>query len=197
MSSHPLDAAAYVTNDGVDASAGTICDMSQRRDVLPGDGRDKSANERADRNWTEILQELRVTQTGIQLISGFPLAVAFQSRFTELDSFQLALYLTLVGLAAAATLLGLAPVVMHRRTAHSPRGHRLAASHDRRDHRPYPPARVVRASAGAGRSEPRERGPRFRRPGVSSGRHTSCTVAPLSRGGLARSPRSGPPARVG
>jgi hypothetical protein len=79
-----------------------------------GDGRDESANERADRNWNEILQELRVTQTGIQLISGFLLAVVFQSRFTDLDRYQLTLYLVLVGLAAAATLLGLAPVLMHR-----------------------------------------------------------------------------------
>ena len=83
-------------------------------DPSPGDGRDESANERADRNWNEILQELRVTQTGIQLISGFLLAVVFQSRFTDLDRYQLILYLALVGLAAAATLLGLAPVLMHR-----------------------------------------------------------------------------------
>jgi hypothetical protein len=88
--------------------------MTTRKDALPEDGRDESPNERADRNWVEILQELRVTQTGIQLISGFLLAVAFQSRFEELDSVQLALYLTLVGLAAAATLLGLAPVALHR-----------------------------------------------------------------------------------
>lgn len=95
--------------------------MAKSEDELPRDGRDESANERADRNWTEILQELRVTQTGIQLISGFLLAVAFQSRFVELDSFQLALYLTLVGLSAAATLLGLAPVVMHRAYFHEHR----------------------------------------------------------------------------
>lgn len=88
--------------------------MDGNRDVLPGDGRDESANERADRNWSEILQELRVTQTGTQLISGFLLAVAFQSRFAELDDYQLALYLILVAFAATATLLGLAPVLMHR-----------------------------------------------------------------------------------
>lgn len=88
--------------------------MSDPADAVPHDGRDESANERADRNWNEILQELRVTQTGTQLISGFLLAVAFQSRFTELDAYQLALYLVLVGMAGAATLLGLAPVVIHR-----------------------------------------------------------------------------------
>lgn len=88
--------------------------MANRIDAVPEDGRDESVNEKADRNWDDILQELRVTQTGTQLISGFLLAVAFQSRFDELDSYQLALYLVLVGLAGGATLLGLAPVVMHR-----------------------------------------------------------------------------------
>jgi hypothetical protein len=83
-------------------------------DAVPGDGRDETANQRADRNWNELLQELRVTQTGTQLISGFLLAVAFQSRFPELDEWQLALYVTLVGLAAASTFLGLAVVVVHR-----------------------------------------------------------------------------------
>lgn len=88
--------------------------MRTREDAGIDDGRDETANERADRNWSDILQELRVTLTGIQLISGFLLAVAFQSRFTELDRYQLTLYLVLVALAAAAALFGLAPVLMHR-----------------------------------------------------------------------------------
>jgi hypothetical protein len=83
-------------------------------DAVPGDGRDETANQRADRNWNDLLQELRVTQTGTQLISGFLLAVAFQSRFPELDAWQLSLYVALVGLAAASTFLGLAVVVVHR-----------------------------------------------------------------------------------
>ncbi|MDJ1114756.1 DUF6328 family protein [Microbacterium dauci] len=83
-------------------------------DVAPDDGRNETANERADRNWNDLLQELRVTQTGTQLISGFLLAVAFQSRFPELDEWQLGLYVTLVALAAASTFLGLAVVVVHR-----------------------------------------------------------------------------------
>lgn len=78
------------------------------------DGRDETPNERADRNWDELMQELRVMQTGTQILTGFLLAVAFQQRFTELDAAQLALYVVLVGLAAVATLLALAPVGMHR-----------------------------------------------------------------------------------
>ncbi|MGO4104659.1 DUF6328 family protein [Leifsonia sp. YAF41] len=84
------------------------------RSSQAGDGREETPNERFDRNWNEILQELRVTQTGTQIISGFLLTVAFQQRFAELDNFQMTVYLTLVILAASATAVGLAPVSLHR-----------------------------------------------------------------------------------
>jgi len=83
-------------------------------DVAPGDGRNETPNERSDRNWSDILQELRVALTGTQLIGGFLLAVAFQQRFEELDQYQLVLYLVLVALAGLATIVGLAPVTLHR-----------------------------------------------------------------------------------
>ncbi|WP_213814078.1 DUF6328 family protein [Glaciihabitans sp. dw_435] len=83
-------------------------------DALPGDGRDESETERLDRNWNEMLQELRVAQTGTQILTGFLLTLPFQQRFTELDSFQLDVYLVLVVLAALSTGLGLAPVSLHR-----------------------------------------------------------------------------------
>jgi hypothetical protein len=79
------------------------------------DGRDETRTERFDRNWSDILQELRATQTGTQIMTGFLLAAAFQPRFAELDGYQLWLYLVLVALACTATLLGLAPVILHRR----------------------------------------------------------------------------------
>ncbi len=78
------------------------------------DGRDETPNERADRNWEELLQELRVMQTGTQILTGFLLAVAFQPRFTDMDEFQRDLYVVLVALAALATILALAPVGIHR-----------------------------------------------------------------------------------
>ncbi|MFK4852852.1 DUF6328 family protein [Microbacterium sp. ZW T6_19] len=78
------------------------------------DGRDETPNERADRNWDELMQELRVMQTGTQILTGFLLAVAFQQRFTDLDTLQHDLYIVLVALAAVATILSLAPVGMHR-----------------------------------------------------------------------------------
>lgn len=83
-------------------------------DVDPTDGRDESLNERLDRNWNEILQELRVTQTGTQIFTGFLLTIAFQTRFIELTTFQARVYLVLVITAVLTTALGLAPVNLHR-----------------------------------------------------------------------------------
>lgn len=80
----------------------------------PPGGRRETPDERSDRNWNDILQELRVSLTGTQLIGGFLLAVAFQPLFVELDGYQLGLYLTLVVLAGLATVVGLAPVTLHR-----------------------------------------------------------------------------------
>jgi Family of unknown function (DUF6328) len=34
---------------------------------------------RLDRNWTDLLRELRVAQTGVQLLTGFLLTVPFKS----------------------------------------------------------------------------------------------------------------------
>lgn len=84
------------------------------RDTAPDDGRDETPLEKADRNWSDILQELRAVQTGTTIISGFLLAVAFQPRFADLESYEQGLYLVLVVLAGFATVLGLAPVIMHR-----------------------------------------------------------------------------------
>lgn len=74
----------------------------------------ESESERVQRNWTEILQELRVIQTGSQILTGFLLTLAFQPRFAQLDEYQHTLYLGLVVAAAAVTVLGLTPVSLHR-----------------------------------------------------------------------------------
>lgn len=75
---------------------------------------DETPTERLDRNWDDILQELRVTQTGTQILLGFLLTIPFQQRFTDLDPEQLTIYLVLVGMAAVATILALTPVALHR-----------------------------------------------------------------------------------
>ncbi len=78
------------------------------------DGRGESLNQRLDRNWLELLQELRVMQTGIQILTGFLLTLPFQGRFDELDDFQVSVYLCLVGLSAIITAVVLSAVNLHR-----------------------------------------------------------------------------------
>jgi hypothetical protein len=77
-------------------------------------GRDESEADRLDRNWGELLQELRVLETGTQILTGFLLTVAFQQKFSQLNGGQVTLYLVLVSLSALATMLVLAPVSLHR-----------------------------------------------------------------------------------
>jgi hypothetical protein len=79
-----------------------------------GDQRHETPTERADRNWDELLQELRVTQTGIQILSGFLLTLPFQQRFTMLDGPLRAWFLVAVVLATLSTGLVVAPVASHR-----------------------------------------------------------------------------------
>ena len=78
-------------------------------------GRDETGEERLDRKWNDLLQELRVMQTGAQLTAGFLLTLPFQETFKDLDRFQETLYLVLVLLAALTTAVVVAPVAVHRR----------------------------------------------------------------------------------
>ena len=75
----------------------------------------ETPTERLARNWGDILQELRVIQTGTQILTGFLLTLAFQPRFTDLDAYQQDLYLVLVAAAVLTTALSFTPVVIHRR----------------------------------------------------------------------------------
>jgi hypothetical protein len=86
----------------------------RQRDADPDDGRDETQDERMDRNWAELLQELRVTQTGTQILTAFLLTIAFQPAFSQLGDFERSVYLVLVLVAAITTALGLAPVNLHR-----------------------------------------------------------------------------------
>jgi hypothetical protein len=92
--------------------------MAAMRDTRPGDdladGRDETPSERYDRNWIEVLQELRVLQTGTQILTGFLLALAFQPSFADLSDGQRIFYLILVVLSALSSITALAPVSLHR-----------------------------------------------------------------------------------
>ncbi|HVQ87884.1 MAG TPA: DUF6328 family protein [Actinomycetes bacterium] len=82
----------------------------------PNDGRDESSIERTDRNFTELLQELRVAQTGVQILFAFLLTMPFTQRFVTLDQTQKWLYGVTVLTAAMALGLLVGPVAAHRLT---------------------------------------------------------------------------------
>ncbi len=76
--------------------------------------REETIAQRADRRYSELLQELRVTQTGVQVLLGFLFTVAFSTRFKELNADQRLLYIITLVLGAAATAVLIAPVSFHR-----------------------------------------------------------------------------------
>ncbi len=85
------------------------------------EGRDESPEERADRRWNELLQEVRVAQTGVQILFGFLLTVVFTPQFPMLGSTDKAIYVVTVLLGAATTGALVGPVSFHRLVT----GHRL------------------------------------------------------------------------
>ena len=77
-------------------------------------GRRETEMERLDRNWNSLLQELRVVQTGVQVLTGFLLTLPFQGRFDILSGPMRVVYLVTVCTAVLSTALLVAPVAMHR-----------------------------------------------------------------------------------
>lgn len=88
-------------------------EAARERDAMP-DGRDETEDERADRRWGELLQELRVAQTGMQILFGFLLAVVFQPRFAELNDVDHTIFVITVGFGAATVGALIGPVALHR-----------------------------------------------------------------------------------
>ena len=76
--------------------------------------RDESEAERLDRNYGELLQELRVLQAGVQILFAFLLTIAFQQRFAAVNDFQRNVYLVSLINASLATVCITAPVAFHR-----------------------------------------------------------------------------------
>jgi hypothetical protein len=67
-----------------------------------------------NRNWTELVQELRATQIGVQVLIGFLLALPYTDTFDTLDRIEKAAYLVVLSLAVAASAAVLAPIAYHR-----------------------------------------------------------------------------------
>ena len=67
-----------------------------------------------DRNLAELLQELRVAITGVQILFAFLLGLAFTARFALLGGFQVTVYTVALLSTALATIVLIAPVSFHR-----------------------------------------------------------------------------------
>ena len=77
-----------------------------------GDG--ETDKERLERNFGDLLQELRVAQAGVQILFAFLLSMVFTARFDGVDAFEKAAYLVALLAAAVAAVLIIAPVAYHR-----------------------------------------------------------------------------------
>ncbi|MFG2755057.1 DUF6328 family protein [Streptomyces wuyuanensis] len=86
-----------------------VPDGSERRD-----SRGETEDERADRKWQELVQEIRVVQTGVQILFGFLLTVVFTPIFQRLDQTDKTIYIVTVILGSLATGALVAPVAFHR-----------------------------------------------------------------------------------
>lgn len=80
----------------------------------PCTARNETPLQRADRNFVELLQELRVTQTGVRILFAFLLSLAFTSRFGDLDPVQRVTYVVTLLLSVLAAALFTAPAALHR-----------------------------------------------------------------------------------
>lgn len=80
----------------------------------PPDPRGETGYQRADRNLSELLQELRVALPGVQVLFAFLLAVPFTPRFESLTAFQVHLYFGTLLFTALTTALLVAPTANHR-----------------------------------------------------------------------------------
>jgi uncharacterized protein DUF6328/uncharacterized protein DUF5709 len=82
--------------------------------VAPDDLRGERPAQRADRNFTELLQELRVTQIGVQILFAFLLGLAFTPRFTSVGATDRVIYVVTLLCSALTTCLLITPVAAHR-----------------------------------------------------------------------------------
>ena len=93
----------------------------------------ETEKERWERNFGDLLQELRVAQTGVQILFAFLLTLPCSSGFPEATPFQRDVYIVALLAAAGATALIISPVAFHRalfRQGRKPElvkyGHRVA-----------------------------------------------------------------------
>jgi O-antigen/teichoic acid export membrane protein len=77
-------------------------------------GDSETEKERLERNFADLLQELRVAQTGVQILFAFLLTLPFAARFGEIDGFDKIVYLVALVAATGAAAMIISPVAYHR-----------------------------------------------------------------------------------
>ena len=87
---------------------------ARRDDIWNAGQRSEAPLKRADRNFAELLQELRVAQTGVQILFAFLLGLAFTDRFAVLGATERDIYIATLAASALTGALLVAPVMVHR-----------------------------------------------------------------------------------
>jgi len=92
-----------------------------------GDSGGETERQRLNRNFAELLQEVRVAETGVQILFAFLLTLPFTQRFVQLPGRDVAAYAVSAVCAAVATVVLIAPVSFHRLTFRTGRKPELVA----------------------------------------------------------------------
>lgn len=85
-------------------------ESAHRHELIDRHGESKEMH----RKWNELLQEMRVMQTGAQIVTAFLVVLPFQARFAELNQYQVIAYVGLLVFSALVSGLMLMPVAIHR-----------------------------------------------------------------------------------
>src|SRR2546423_13618790 len=84
------------------------------RESVPLNGRSETELERYDRNLNELLSELRVALPGVQVLFAFLLVAPFNQRFGTVSDFERKLYFATLLCTLLASILLIAPTLVHR-----------------------------------------------------------------------------------
>jgi Family of unknown function (DUF6328) len=76
--------------------------------------RDETPAERLDRNFNELLGELRIALPGVQVLFAFLLTVPFAQGFAQLSGFERGIYFAVLLLTAISSAFLIAPTAYHR-----------------------------------------------------------------------------------
>ena len=97
-----------------DEPTGSTQDRSESATSMVTHGRRETELERYDRNLTELMAELRVALPGVQVLFAFLLVAPFNQRFGTVSNFERDLYLATLLCTLLASILLIAPTVVHR-----------------------------------------------------------------------------------